>query len=320
MILNLDGGQARTCRITIDVATKSASLDQAGLFTEGTGWQRNSHCAINTQGITIAAVEAILTITIPLVFQADAAGTVFVSARAIDSSGGDSLFKAFGTTTVTQHESLSPQPEYPLRPPARTQRFSRVTMNEPDGLSNFATAELLIGESTSPANACYIAIDPQSRVVRLMTDSGAEWLGAYMIANRYMVNSQCGTNSNAFEYVSTTGQQITFKIPVNFNNFHGAKEPLSSGDRLSGGDSGFQLRGQIQLSGASSPGAVRIRFAAPDGSNQNVTLTGQFRHPNGAERTLSRVHSDSAHAERGSVHSSRVLSGQVQPHQQWSAY
>jgi len=280
VILNLDGGEAKTCRVTIDVNGKTASLDQLELFTEGSGWQRNPYCAINPQGITIQAADATLTVAIPLVFQANAEGTVFVTARGIDSSGGDSLFKAFGTTTVT-HTNRLPQ-AVSVTASGQNPTIFTVTMNDPDGLSNFATAELLIGESLSTANACYIAIDPQSRVVRLMTDSGVDWLGAYMISNRYMVNSQCATNSNAFEYVSTTGQQITFKIPVDFNTFHGAKNLYLRAIDFSGGDSGFQLRGQIQLSAVAPQGPSVTDLQPRTGSNQNVTLTGQFRHPNGA--------------------------------------
>jgi hypothetical protein len=154
-------------------------------------------------------------------------------------------------------------------------------MSDPDGLGNFATAELLIGDSASPENACYIAIDPQSRVVRLMGDSGTEWLGAYMASNRRMANSQCATSSGHFQYVSSTGQQITFQVPVEFLAFHGTKKVYLRAIDFSSGDSGFHAHGQIDLRLPPAVQPTVVDLQPRIGSGATATLTGQFRHPNG---------------------------------------
>jgi hypothetical protein len=184
----------------------------------GTGVLSNSQCSVNLAASSIGSSGPFL-INLSVTFSSAYAGTrqVYVTAA---GSGGSSPWTIAGTWNVTTQMTVSATPSTGTG----TSQTLTVTANDPSGVSDIYSLQVIVGASPTAAGSCYIWVFPNANTnnegwpansIWLATDSGGWSSPATLGSATTLSNSQCSVTVQSSSGV-TSGSNYTLTLSVNY--------------------------------------------------------------------------------------------------------
>ncbi len=192
----------------------------------GGGTLANSQCSVNLGASSASKSGNTLTMNVNLSFSNGYAGTKNVYAYALDSKNANSGWQTRGTWIVPGTAANQPPTIGSVTPSSgsgTTQTF-RVTLSDPNGYGDLISLQMLVEQSVTPYNTCYLAYGPPANGLFLLNDAGTQWMGPVPLGSGGTIsNSQCRVNLNASS-ASGSGNTLTVDLNLTFNSsFKGSK-------------------------------------------------------------------------------------------------
>ncbi|MFN0105246.1 MAG: beta strand repeat-containing protein [Bryobacteraceae bacterium] len=279
----LDGNNG--CYITF-----SRVANQFFLFRDSdSSWQpaipggssaENNNCALSGTGLGVSGSGNTLTVTLPLSFKLAFAGTRNFYVTVADAGGLSSGVITAGTWTPPG--SPAPPALGSLTPNAgsgATQTFTAV-LSDANGFTDIASAIIVINNTLSGSDGCYISFSRAANVFYLFRDSDGSWQPVTPGAGSSATNANC-TLSGAGLSVTGSGATLTVVLPLSFKPvFSGARNfyiNVADNGSLS---SGWITAGTWNPSGA--PAAPTVASLTPNsGGGATQTFTAVLTDANG---------------------------------------
>jgi hypothetical protein len=204
---------------TVNLWNDAGSAFSSG--TVGTGVLSNSQCSVNLAASTIGASGTFL-INLSVTFTAAYAGTREIYVTAAGSAGGSSPWTIAGAWNVTTQMTVSATPATGTG----TSQTLTVTANDPSGVSDIYSLQVIVGGSPTAAGSCYIYVFPNANTnnegypansIWLATDSGGWSSPGTLGSVATLSNSQCSVSVQNSSGV-TSGSNYTLTLAVNYTS------------------------------------------------------------------------------------------------------
>jgi uncharacterized repeat protein (TIGR01451 family) len=240
----------------------------------GTGWTCPSGGATCTRSDVLAAGASYpaITVTVNVASTAPSQVTNQVSV----AGGGSASAAASNITAITalpHAVSVSPSSGS-----GASQTFTLV-YSDTIGVSDLASAQVIINATNSAASACYVWVTPASGAVWLANDNGTSWSAAMTLGTGGTEqNSQCTLNVAASSG-TLSGNTYTLHLAIGFQAaFAGAKNVYGYATTQAGLNSGWQSLGTWTV--PAPPQAVSVSPSTGSGASQTFTFV--YADSNGA--------------------------------------
>ena len=278
-LVNSSGSGANACFVefnraanTFRLLSDSGSVWLGPITLGATTSVSNSQCAVNAATGFTSASGNNLTVRIPLNFASTYSGakSSFVQASDANTNTG---WVTTGTWTVTAAGSPTVLSTVPASGSGPSQTF---TVTAADGAGSFAisTVYLLVNNSLSGVNACFVAFNQGANTFALLDDSGSVWLGPVTLGTTTSVsNSQCAVSA-AGGFSTPSVNNLTVHIPLSFTYaYSGAKSTSVMAIDNAGKNSGWVTTGAWTVPGSGAPRVLSTVPALGSGASQTFTVT-----------------------------------------------
>ncbi len=247
-----------------------------GPLTPGTpATLSNSQCTISGSGITVSGTGNTLTLTLPIVFNANFQGQQTVFGYAADSNS-NSGWQTLGTWTPSAGSNPAPTADSvtPSSGSGTSQNFS-FKFSSPKGYTNLNALYVLINGSLSASNGCVPYYVPSSNSIFLFNDAASGVTGPLTPgSNASISNSQCTING-ATTSATGAGNTLTLTLGVSFKPALQGKQTIFAYALDNANlNSGWQTLGSWTLAGVvnTPPTADSVTPNSGTGASQNFTF------------------------------------------------
>lgn len=288
-------GMAGTCSLSLARATGQISLyDDAGTpgspVTLGSAATlQNNQCALDVGASSANASGNNHNLTLAMTFKNSYAGVKTIYASAITNGSVISGWQTLGAWTIPSPVTtpLGPISVNPASGAGSAQSFTFV-FADPAGASDLASAQMIVGTSTSFRNTCYVWVKPATGQVWLNNDLDNGWSADIVLGRAgTLQNSQCSVNVGASSAISS-GTTYTVTLALSFTvGYGGAKNSYGFIATNGGQNSGWQPLGAwtVPATVVTPLGPVSVSPVAGAGTSQPFTFV--FSDPAGASDLLS---------------------------------
>lgn len=196
------------------LANDAGSAWQGPITAGQSGILSNSQCTLSASGSSSGGSGNNLTLNVALTFL-----PAFAGARNIwtDAADGvlDTNWLQVGTFAVVAGAQLGLVSVTPTSGTGSAQTFT-VAYSDSKGYADIVSSTILVNNSLSTANGCYISFNRANSSLSLSNDAGNTWQGPIAIGqNSNLSNSQC-TLSGAGSSVSGSGNNLTLNVALAF--------------------------------------------------------------------------------------------------------
>jgi uncharacterized repeat protein (TIGR01451 family) len=235
----------------------------------------NSQCTLSGAGASVSGTGNQLTVSVPVTFKTAFAGVKKVYAYVDDNANLNSGWQNAGAWTIPGGSappsvvSVSPSTGSGL-----SQTFTFI-LSDPAGAAAINDVYVLVNSAFNSASGCFFQYYQPANTLWLSNDADTGWQGSTAVGSGAPVsNSQC-TLSGAGASVSSSGNQLTVKVPVTFTTaFAGVKKVYAYVDDNASLNSGWQTAGAWTVPpGSAPPSVVSVSPSAGSGLSQTFTFT-----------------------------------------------
>jgi hypothetical protein len=231
--------------------------------TPGSGSAQNAQCTLNGAGSGAVIAGNTLTLTLSVVLDTGFPGnnTVYLYAADVNANTG---WVAKSGASVVSADSVSP-----ASGSGASQTFTFV-FSDTKNANNVQTTAMLINNTLSGLNACWLVFDRSRGTISLLYDSGTGSNAKPFGNNANVQNSQCALGAPS---MTISGTSTILSIPLAFYGaFNGPKNiyMLALGPN---NNTGWVQRGTFNVVAGGVPVANSVSPASGTGSDQTFSFT-----------------------------------------------
>ena len=291
-IVNATLTGARSCLVAYDPVANTLQLaDDTGtewsspLLVGGAGTVANSQCAVNAVGSSVASDVNMLTLVIPLTFDAgfDGPKTIY---GAVNPASVNGSWQPLGTWSVpSAHAPTVSQTALSGSGFARTFTFSASAR---DGAAGIGAIHAIINSTLTGSRSCFVQYDAAANTLQLADDSGTNWSSPLPVGgDGTIANSQCVVHADGSS-AGVAANTLTLAIKITFDpGFAGPKTIYGLALDVGGDNSNWQSLGTWIVPSAQAPSVSLASPPSGNGVAQTFAFTASAR--NGAA-SISAIH------------------------------
>jgi subtilase family serine protease len=242
---------SNACMLYYNTATNQINLlnDNATAFQLATAGAattlQNSQCSLNVAATTVALNSNTLTLNVALTFKPAYVGVKNIYMHAVDMSGSNSGWQAFGSWTVALTSGTPSTISVSPSSGSGTNQTFALQYSDTGGSSSLEQVWVYFNATlANPAsNACLLYYNTATNQINLLNDSATIFQPATLGATSTLQNSQCSLNVAA-STVILSGNTLTLNLAMTFKPAYvGAKNIYLNAVDVSGTKSGWQPLG-----------------------------------------------------------------------------
>jgi hypothetical protein len=276
---------ANSCYFQVTPTTKALLMANDGGTWTGpvtlgaSGTLQNSQCSIDAAASSVSGSGVVLTVSLAITFKSAFAGSKGVWMLAYGSGGTSSQWQQKGTWTVTT-SSVNQPPQVSVSPSSGSGSSQTFTfaITDPDGYTNVAAAEFLIGPVLGATNSCYIYYQRSTNQILLASDAGS-WGSTRLTlgGSGSLSNSQCSINA-ASSSASGSGSVLSVNLAITFTaSYVGAATLWMNASDAANASTNWQAKGTWTVTtgggGANhAPTATSVSPSSGSGASQLFTF------------------------------------------------
>jgi hypothetical protein len=230
---------------TIQLVDDSGGGYSGSVLLGTAGKLANSQCALDTGASSISVSGNNLTVNLALTFSGTFTGTKTVSISGVSSDGTFSGWQVKGTWTVPLGGSVKPTnvSVSPSSGSGSSQTFSFL-FTDSAGFADINLVQVHLQTQLVGQNACYLQFTRATNVIKLLADSGTNYVGSAPIGVAATLNnSQCTLDAGASS-VTSSGTSVILNLALVFKPlFAGPKNVSMSAVNNANVFSGWQTMG-----------------------------------------------------------------------------
>ena len=177
----------------------------------------NTNCTLSGSGLSVTGAGNNLSVVLPLSFKPAFSGIQSIYISVFDAGNLSSGWVAAGTWTP--FSVASPSAVSSLTPNSGSgaaQSFTAV-LSDANGLTDIASALIVINNSLSGSNSCYISFNRVENTFYLFRDSDASWQAITPGASHSVTNTNCTLSGSGLS-ATGTGNNISVVLPLSFKS------------------------------------------------------------------------------------------------------
>jgi hypothetical protein len=156
------------------------------------------------------------------------------------------------------------------------------TATHSGGASQIGSLDLLIGNGLTLAGGCAVRYRRDTGTLNLADNLGVNWTAVRPGVTESAENSQCKLTGRGSS-VSSTGTTLTVVAVVSFgSSFSGPRQLYLNGAGTTGEESGFELKGNYTVVGATNQAPSAVSVSPSSGSGAGAIYSFTFSDPNGS--------------------------------------
>jgi hypothetical protein len=193
-----------------------AGVPQSGIAISTPGTLSNSQCTVNVGASSVVSSGNTLTLNLAVTFTSAFAGAkdIYLEAQSTTVVG---RWLQMGTWSVPESSSAPTSVSVSPSSGSGSSQMFTATFSDAAGASDIVTARILINNSFSGTNACYLVYKAGTNVLNLLSDAGALQSGIAIGSAGTLSNGQCTVNVGASSAVSS-GNTLTLNLAVTFSS------------------------------------------------------------------------------------------------------
>ncbi len=282
------------CRVRYSRSSGAMELASDGgntwaVVTPGSSAQAsNSSCTLKGAGSLVSQSGIFLNLTFALEFKDAFSGVHNIYASAWGQGGETAGYKLFGSWRVPggAHHSPTPHSVTTNAPNENVQTLS-ILIKDPDGGADIDSALVLIQNSFTGSQACFLWLDRAGNRLYLADDTAANWVGVVFGSSGTVQNSQCLVRA-AVATSETFGENWLVRAEVTFKAaFQGSRKVWVQARDADGNLSAWAELAQLSIAPPSKqpPSITSVLPASGHGSAQVFQVTAN--DPNGVTDLVS---------------------------------
>jgi hypothetical protein len=262
------------CNFVIDTTARIVRTT-TGSYSSGIAY--GNACSMDVSSLTVQAVGATLTVSFKMAFHKTFDYEFRVTAKdAVGFESTELLGRATATKTNAAPVAVS------VNSPRGQTAVVTMTFDDPNGLGDIESTDLLINDTFKVSNACFLSIRWTFATVYMVNDAGTSSSGQNISPHAtVLANSQCSVDPKTITRQFPSQTRLVVSVPITFSpDWTGLKKVFVRAIDLSDASTDFQEKGTWATAEATA-GPEVVDLQPRTGSGASATLTATWRHTGG---------------------------------------